>query len=223
MKILIVGGRKKADFLTKSLLEKKHKIMLINDTYEYCKKLSRNYDIPVIYGDGSDPKLLEEANIKNFDIVIALTPKDEDNLVICQLCKKEFNIKKALAVVSNPKNVDIFKRLQVDTVISSTYVAASIIEQMATVKEIENYVPLDNGQVGLMEMYIKNNHFVANKIISNINFPTEAIIVCIIRGLNTIIPKGNTMILPEDKLIILSSPELQGKIINFISERSVDK
>lgn len=220
MKILIVGGRKKADFLTKSLLDKKHKVMIINDNYEFCKTLARNYDIPVIFGDGSDPKILEEADIKNFDIVIALTPKDEDNLVICQLAKKEFSIKKSLSVVRNPQNVDIFKKFGIDTVISSTYVASSIIEQMATVKEIENYIPLDNGQVGLMEIFVKEQHFVANKIISNIDFPKEAIIVCIIRGINTIIPKGNTMILPEDKLVILSSPELQSEIINFISERS---
>lgn len=220
MKILIIGGRKKADFLTKSLLEKKHKIMIINDNFEFCKSLARTYDIPVIFGDGSDPKILEEADIKNFDIVIAITPKDEDNLVICQLAKKAFFIKKCLCVVSNPRNVEIFKRLGIDTVISSTYVASSIIEQMATVKEIENYIPLDNGQVGLMEIFIKEHHFVANKAISSIDFPKEAIIVCIIRGLNTIIPKGNTRILPEDKLVILSSPYLQSEIINFISERS---
>lgn len=221
MNILIVGGRKKADFLVKSLLEKKHKIMVINDNYDFCKTLARNYGIPVIFGDGSEPKTLEEANIKNYDIVIALTPKDEDNLVVCQLSKKEFFIKKSLSLVRNPRNVDIFKKFGVDTVISSTYVASSIIEQMATVKEIENYIPLDNGQVGLMEIFIKEQHFVANKVISNIDFPKEAIIVCIIRGLQTIIPKGNTRIIPEDKLVILSSPELQNKIINFISERSV--
>ena len=91
---------------------------------------------------------------------------------------------------------------------------------MATVEEISNYIPLDNGQVGLMEIFIKENSSICNKIISNIDFPKEAIIACIIRGFNTVIPKGDTKILPQDKLIILSSPEIQNKIIKFISERS---
>ena len=52
------------------------------------------------------------------------------------------------------------------------------------------------------------------------DFPKEAIIVCIIRGFNTVIPKGDTKILSQDKLIILSSPKIQNQIIKFISERS---
>lgn len=220
MKILIVGGWKKADFLTKSLLDKKHNIVIIHDDYNYCQTLARAYGVPVICGDGSEPYILEEAGINEFDVVIALTPKDEDNLVICQLAKKQFGIKKSFAIVGNPKNVQIFKKLGVDTVISSAYVAANIIEQIATVEEISNYIPLDNGQVGLMELYIKDTSNICNKIISDIDFPKEAIIVCIIRGFNTVIPKGNTKILAHDKLVILSSPELQNQIVKFISERS---
>lgn len=220
MKILIVGGWKKADFLTKSLIEKNHKITIIHDNYDYCKFLSRTYNVPVLCGDGSEPAMLEEANIKGFDVVIALTPKDENNLVICQLSKKLFEVKKTFAIVGNPKNVELFKKLGIDTVISATYVATNIIEQMAMVEEISNYIPLVHGQVGLMELHVKENYNIINRIILDINFPKEAIIVCIIRGLNTIIPKGNTKILAGDKLIILSPPQLQSDVIKFISERS---
>lgn len=91
MKILIVGGWKKADFLTKSLLEKKHQVVIIHDDHSYCQFLARTYGVPVVCGDGSEPYILEEAEINGYDVVIALTPKDEDNLVICQLAKKQFN------------------------------------------------------------------------------------------------------------------------------------
>ena len=71
-----------------------------------------------------------------------------------------------------------------------------------------------------MEIFIKENSSICNKIISNMDFPNEALRVCIIRAFNTVIPKGDTKILSQDKLIILSSPEIQNKIIKFISERS---
>lgn len=220
MRILIVGGWKKADFIAKSLTDKKHELIIIHDNFEYCKWLSRKYNIPVICGDGSDPDILEEANIKEFDIVLALTPKDEDNLAICKIAKENFFIKKAFSIVGNPKNVDIFKKFGVDNVISSTYVVSNIIEQVATVKEIENYIPLDNGQVGLMEILLKKEYFLSNKIISEISFPKKAIIVCIIRGINTIIPKGDTRLMSLDKLVILSPPQEQTKVIEFITRGS---
>ena len=107
MKILIVGGWKKADFLTKSLLEKKHKVLIIHDDHNYCQCLSRTYGVPVVCGDGSEPYILEEAEINGYDVVIALTPKDEDNLVICQLAKKQFNIKKICYTI-NKNNYVLF-------------------------------------------------------------------------------------------------------------------
>lgn len=155
MNILIVGGWKKADFLLNSLLSKKHKVTVIHDNYEYCKILSRKYDAPIICGDGSKQYILEEAKIYNADIIIAMTPKDADNLVICQLAKNVYGIKRTFATVANPKNVEVFKKLGVDTVVSATYIMAGIIEQIATVEEISNFIPLEGGKIVLMEIIIK--------------------------------------------------------------------
>ena len=90
MKVLIVGGRGKADFLMNSLLDKKNSVTLIHDDEEYCRQLARKYDTTIICGDGTKRYILEEAEIENQDIVIALTPKDCANFVICQLAKKVY-------------------------------------------------------------------------------------------------------------------------------------
>lgn len=219
MNILIVGGWKKADFLLKSLLLKKHKVTVIHDNYDYCKFLSRTHDAPIICGDGSKPYILEEANIKNSDIVIAMTPKDSDNLVICQLAKKIYGTKRTFTTVSNPKNVDVFRKLGIDTVISATNVVAGIIEQIATVNEISNFIPLEGGKIGVLEIVVKENYPICNKNLMDIKFSEEAIIGCIMRGVNSIIPKGKTKILAEDKLIILSPPEVQKDVIKLVVGR----
>lgn len=141
MNIVMVGGRKKIDFLAQSLLAKGHNITMIHDDECYCKFLARTHDAPVICGDGTKPYLLEDANIEGADIVIALTPKDADNLVICQLARKVYGVKRVFATVSNPKNVEVFKKLGINTVISATYIVAGIIEQMASINEVADFIP----------------------------------------------------------------------------------
>jgi trk system potassium uptake protein TrkA len=106
--IVIVGGRKKAIILAKSILRKGYEVIVINESYEDCLSLYEIPGISVIQGDGTKPYVLDDANIHNVDIAIALTPNDEDNLMICQLCKAHFSVKKTVAVVSDPKKIDFF-------------------------------------------------------------------------------------------------------------------
>lgn len=216
MKVILVGGWKKVDFLAKGLLEKKHDVTIIHDDESYCKTLSRHHDSCVICGDGSKSYVLRDANIDGSDIIIALTPKDADNLVICQMAKKVFGVKKAFAIVANPKNVDVFKNLGINSVISSTYIVAGIIEQMTTLDEINQAIPIEKGAIVVLEMTVKKEYPVCGKTVQEINMPEKSIIGCIIRNVGSIIPKGKTRILADDKLIILSPPNIQKDVIRIV-------
>ncbi|WP_250672958.1 NAD-binding protein (plasmid) [Paraclostridium ghonii] len=218
MNILIVGGRKKADFLLKSLVTKKHDVTLIHDDYEYCKVLSRKYDAKIICGDGSKNYILEESNIFDADILISMAPKDADNLVICQLAKKIYGVKKVLTTVNNPRNVEVFKKLGIDNAVSSSHIVSDMIEQMATINDIYALLPIENGQVNIMEIVIKENYFICNKFLKDIEFLENAVIGCITRGQNSIIPKGNTQILQGDKLLIISYSQEQENTVRTIVE-----
>ena len=132
MRIAIVGGKNKADFIISSLIEKDNKIMVINDEEEFCHYLAKKHKIPVYHGDISRSYTLEDAGIEGYDLIIALGVLDSDNLAICQSAKKLLNIKKAVAVVSNPKYVDVFEKLGVDKAISATYLLANYIAEEST-------------------------------------------------------------------------------------------
>jgi trk system potassium uptake protein len=96
MKIIIVGGGMKVHFLAKSFISKGYDITIINDDIEYCKKLSRTHRANVVNGDGSLPEILEDAGIEYTDAVIASTPDDPTNLVICQLASKLYEVPKTI-------------------------------------------------------------------------------------------------------------------------------
>lgn len=219
MKIVIVGGWKKVDFLAKSLLSKGHEVTMIHDDEGYCKVLSRNHNAAVISGDGSMPHILEDANIEQADIVIALTPVDADNLVICQLAKKVYGVKKAFATVGNPKNVEVFKKLGINSVISSTHIVSGIIEQMSSFNEILSAIPIEEGKIVILELEVKENYDVCGKTIAKLGISENAIIGCILRKTGTIIPNGKTKIQQDDKLIILSPPHIQNDLIQLLIGR----
>lgn len=217
MRIIIAGGRNKADFLIGSLLEKQYEVSVINDEEGYCRYLSEKYNIPVVVGNPCKQYVLEEAEIDHADILIALRPSDPDNLAICQTAKKIFHVKKVVATVSNPKNVTIFKKLGVNTAISATYTIAKIIEQASTIENLVNSLSLEHDNIVMNELLLTKNCPVIHKTLKEIVIPKNVIICCILRNTEMIVPNGDTQLLEHDKLLILSSPDIQTSVLKLFS------
>src|SRR5437879_6710088 len=76
----------------------------------------------VMRGDGCEVKFLSQTGIERADAIVAVTADDEDNLVALQVAKRHFKVKKTVARVNNPSNVEIFKALGVDEAVSATEV-----------------------------------------------------------------------------------------------------
>lgn len=219
MKIIVAGGRNKADFLIGSLLEKKQEVTVINDDDEYCSYLSEKYNIPVVVGNPCKQYVLEEAEVDHADILIALRPNDPDNLAICQTAKKIFHVKKVVATVSNPKNVSIFKKLGVNTAISATYTIARIIEQASTIENLVNSLSIEHENIVMTELLLTKESYVVNKKLKELSMPENVIVCCILRNVEMIVPNGETILLEHDKLLILSQTAMQDQVLNMFSER----
>ena len=78
MKIVIAGGKAKADYLIRLLNGKGHQLIVINDDLEFCTYLSQAHQIPVVHGDPCKLYVLDEANIEDGDVIIALKAADAD-------------------------------------------------------------------------------------------------------------------------------------------------
>ena len=120
MRVVIVGGRSRADYLMGALAETVDTVVAINDDRRFCEYLSSRHDGTVIWGNGMKLAVLEEAGIAGFDAIVALTGLVADNLAICQVAKKFLGIRIQLCIVSNPENTAIFRQLGVTAAISAT-------------------------------------------------------------------------------------------------------
>ena len=217
MKIVVAGGREEADFLIGSLLSKKHKIRVINDDTIYSKYLAEKYDISVLRGDPTKEYILEDADIFGYDVLIALTNDDADNFVTCLIAKKNYNINRIVCTVTNPTNVDVFKRLGVNNVISSTYSVAKLIEQATTLENLVNTLSSEDEAFSISEVVLQEDSNICGKPLKAIKLPEQARITCVIRKGKMIIPTGQTVLHPTDKVLLLSAKGCHEKAIKVIS------
>lgn len=212
-KVVLVGGRSKAKSLATSLINKGYSVIAINANYEDCLKLAEIDRLTVINGDGTKPFILEDAGAKGADIAIALTNKDEDNLVICELCKKQFHVRKTVAIVSDPKKTEFFYSRGIDSVVCAIAAITGIIEQQAFVDKMATLVPIGEGRVSIAEVPIVGTAPVVGKKLWEINLPKQVIIGCILRGDEAMVPRGDTRILAGDMLVIISSNQQEVEAI----------
>jgi trk system potassium uptake protein len=219
MKIVITGGMHEADFIVKMLKDEHHKLIVINQDRQVADYISSNNDIPVFPGDPSKAYCLDDAEVNDADVLIALTDSDTDNYIICITAKRLFNIRRTVAKVRNPKNVDLFRRLGVDSVISSTYLIGQSILNESSIEKMIKKLAFEDDKIVMIEIEVEENFALVNKKIMDIKFPRNINISCIYRNPHVIIPSGSTEIKPDDKLIIITTPTEQEEIINYIRKK----
>lgn len=218
-RVVLIGGFNKTKSLAKSLIRKGYNVTAINENYQDCRALSEIDKLSVFIGDGSKPFVLEEAKVQNADIAIALTSRDDSNLVICELCKKRFNVKKTVTLVSDPKKTEFFYRMGIDSVVCAITAIAGIIEQHAFLDEMATLIPIGEGHISVAQVPISGTAPVVDKKLWEVNLPKEVIIGCILRGEKNMVPRGDTRILAGDILILISSDKHEMAAIKELTGR----
>jgi len=216
MRILIVGGGKTVYFLARSFLAKGHAVTVINRDPEECVRLASRLNVTVVQGDGSDPAILEEAGAHVADAALAATPNGEDNLAICQLAGREFGVPRAVALVNDPDNEEVFRALGVKA-FATTRMVASLIEQHAALDEITNLVPVGEGKVNITEVALRPEAPVIGRTLGELGFPDGALVAVILRGEEAIVPRGSTEVRAGDRLVLITLPENHGRVLRLVT------
>lgn len=219
MRIVIYDGGHNADYIINMFSQyKKHDLTIINPDREFCQYISQKNDIDVYYGDATKEYVLEENHVYGADVFISLAEKDTDNYVACTLAKERFHIKKCICTVTNPKNVDVFKKLGINSVISSTYLLAESIKNQSTMERLIKTLSVEDEKIVLTEIEIGEGDYICNLALKNAKFPRYATISCVFRNPDVIIPSGETVISQGDRIIIISELKHQEDIVQFVKE-----
>ena len=136
--------------------------------------------------------------------IVAVTGSDEDNLVACQIAKREFGVDRTVARASNPKNRELLHTLGVDTVVCGTDNLSHILEREIETDTIRQLLSLGGGTASLNEILLPENFLYAGKAIMDIPIPGDTILISITRDTEFIIPHGSTILLPWDHILCLT-------------------
>ena len=85
MRTIIVGGGVVGSSLADQLLRDKHHLSLVETDSELCQQLSEKLDLQILNGSGTSPAVLKEAGLLSADMVLAVTPSDEINMLVCAI------------------------------------------------------------------------------------------------------------------------------------------
>lgn len=203
MRAIIVGGGKVGFYLARTLLERNYDVSVIENDKETCKYFANTLDVTVVLGDGSSADALKKAGAEKCDSIVAVTGKDETNLIACQMAKRMFGVKKTVAKVNNPKNIDTIKALGVDIVISGTEIIIKQMEREVDNSRIKELMPI-NDKAAVFEVILPEDYAYDGKMISDVKLPDGCNIICITRGDDFLIPRGGTKLLSNDILLIVS-------------------
>ncbi len=203
--ILIVGGFHKAASLAGSLIKKGYRVTVINKEYADCEKLAEIDKLNVINGDGSKRFILEDADASDCQVAIALTPSDETNLVICEMCKQIFHVKKTVSLLNDPLKTKFFYRMGIDRVVCALNMITNIMEEQAVMDEMTMMVSTPEDRIHVVELPILEGSAMAGKKLWELTIPKEIIIGCILRGDRSLIPRGDSRIAEGDVLVMITS------------------
>ena len=217
MQVVIVGGGNVGYSLTRALLSNKHQVTIIEEKSARCSGLVKDLKAVVINGDGTNLKTLADAEVQNADVLIALTGRDEDNLIACQLAQHHFKVLRTIARVSNPQNKELFKKLGgVNTAVCTTEIIASLVEEEVSLKDIITLLTLKEGKVAIVEKEIGESSPAKDKKIMELALPEECVIISVIRGSQIIFPHGQTTLKVKDKVLALTTAQRKATLQQII-------
>jgi trk system potassium uptake protein TrkA len=214
--ILIAGGGKPVYFLCRTLISRGYKVTVINRDYNESLWLAKNMKVISIQGNWSSPSVLEEAGTRLTDVVLAVTPNDQDNLAICQIASSHFKVPQTLALVNDPDNEDVFRQLGVPAV-STERILSNMVERRVGFNEITNLITISEGKINITEIELRNTSPMIGKKVKDIAFPKDALLAYIIHDESPVVPKGDTILYAGDRVFVITLPENYAQTIRLLT------
>ncbi len=201
MYIVIVGAGRVGLNLASFLISDGHDVTIIESSDNLCSNAMHELDAMIICGNGTDKKILEEANVADADVFVAATGNDEANLLSCILVKR-YKIPKIIARVSDPTHEEVFKEVGIDSVVSPELTAASYLEKLIIRPKIADLVIIGKGNAELLDITVTNKN-VFNKKTSELSPTKDFIISALHENGDIIIPDDTTTIKEGCKISVL--------------------
>ncbi len=208
--ITVLGGSKIATYLTWAVEKVGMKVRIVEQDPEKCEALSDKLpDSLIIWGDGTDSAVIDGEGLLDTDAFIALTNRDEENLLMAMTAQRH-GVKKVIAKMSRPNYIEMMRESGVDSIISpkditanqiSAYVRAMARSEGSAVENL--YKPL-GGAIEAVEFTATATTRFLDTPLKDLRLKPGMLVAAIAREGKIIIPDGSTSIRAGDKVIVMA-------------------
>jgi len=225
MYVLIAGGGRTGTQLAHLLLEQNHKVRVLEHRREVLTRIHRELPTEVIYeGNATDLEELEQAGIRQVQVVAACMANDEDNLVVCYLARQHFGVPRTIARINNPRNAWLFdEKFCVDVSLNHSEVMARLIEEEMSLGDMMTLLKLRRGDYSLVEEKIPDGARAIGVAIKDLDIPETCVIAAIIRDGKVVVPHGASVFESGDEVLAVTDREGAEKLAALFTSRVPDR
>lgn len=201
--VLVVGGGRIGAYLTTLLIDGGHQVRLIEVDPAGVARLGRTIPTEhLVTGSGTDPDLLEAAGIRRADTVVAVTDRDETNLVVTNLAKFEFGVRRTIGRVNNPRNAWLYTSVMgVDVALNQADVIGHLVVEEMSMGEMMTLLKLRRGRYALVEEQVHPSSAAAGRSVAELDLPRECVLVGVLRDRGVVAPRGDTVLQAGDEVL----------------------
>ena len=209
--VTLMGGSRIAFYLAKMLLSSGTNVTLIDTDRAMCHKFSDLLPGIVTYcGDGTQQELLQEAGLLDQNAFVTLTGMDEENILVAYYAKTQ-HVSQVIAKVNRDEMARMAGQMGLESVISPKDVVVNVVLRYARALDssmgssIENLYQLMEGKAEALEFVIRSETHYTNVPLKELRLKKNILIGGILRDRRAIIPAGDDVILPGDRVVVISS------------------
>lgn len=207
MKIIVIGAGKVGFEIALRLSDEGHDTVVVDKDAASLHEIGDRLDVMTILGNGASPAVLEQAGVREADIVVAVTESDEVNMIACMTAKR-FGVSTCVARIRNPEytsnspNGLSHQALGIDLVIDPERLAAMEIARLLKIPMASDVEYFAHGKVCMVGLKVEAGSPLAGNRLAAFDMP-HCLIVALFRGDQLVIPRGDTLVQAGDRVLIM--------------------
>lgn len=197
MKVIIVGCGKMGSGLAQSLAKKGHKVTVIDSNPEAFKLLGKDFNGETIVGIGFDKDLLEKAQIRLADAIVACSKSDDANALIGRISRNIYKVPRVISRLYDPRRAEIYRSLGIQTISTTTWGVQQAID-MLSYNQLDSILAI--GDVEIIRVVIPA--LLIGRAVNELTVIGEIEVVSICRANKTFMPTRGTAFQKHDVLFV---------------------
>jgi trk system potassium uptake protein TrkA len=206
MLVIVAGGGRTGAQLANLLLAQQQEVHMIEARQDVLARIHRELPTEMIYeGVPTEPSVLEQAGIRDCQVLAACTTNDADNLALCFLARSTYHVPRTIARINNPRNAWLFgPQFHVDVALNQAETMAGLIVEEMSMGDMMTLLKLRRGQYSVVEEKIPVGAKALGVEIKDLALPENCVIAAIIRSGKVIVPRGITTLEVGDEVLAVT-------------------